>query len=65
MKKSVTVDKKGLKVVYYCNVQSKDFSWDWVRVEADSFKDAYEKAEKPKDVIRCVEVSIIPGGIVT
>lgn len=38
---------------------------DWIRVEAKSFEEAEDKAEKIEGVVRVMEVSTIAGGVLT
>lgn len=50
----------------HVNVQLKsDGRYEWRQVEAPTLREAMAKAEQMPDVVKCVEASVIPGGVVT
>lgn len=53
----------GAETTVYCRVLvAKD---EWVEVQAVTLGDAQVKASELPGVIRCLEVSYVPGGVVT
>lgn len=52
-------------MICHVNVQLKNNQYEWRQVEAPTLREAIAKAEQMPDVARCLEASIVPGGVVT
>jgi len=53
------------KIATSANHPNGEWRYEWRQVEAPTLREAMAKAEQMPDVARCVEASVIPGGVVT
>lgn len=54
-----------VNVLLKTNHPNGEWRYEWRQVEAPTLREAMAVAERMPDVAMCVEVSTVPGGVVT